>query len=196
MDIVRTIADLRRHISVWRKAGERVGLVLTMGALHEGHLALVRAARSECDHVVATIFVNPTQFDANEDLASYPRREEAEKRGKLIKAASERHAPPAEACKLIGNFAQVETKMLKYVEVHTARCGIPPQISEQLRNGHKATEAMQQKVCSVAQQLQKQGPSGPSLSDVLGSATALPEVAASKKGGGTFDTLNGNALTR
>lgn len=140
----------------------------------------------------------PTQAGPADDCMKefLPLREEAEKRGKLIKAASERHAPPAEACKLIGNFAQVETKMLKYVEAHTAKCGIPPQISEQLKNGHKATEAMQQKVCSVAQQLQKQGPAGPSLSDVLGSAAALPEVAASKKGGGTFDTLNGNALTR
>jgi hypothetical protein len=75
------------------------------------------------------------------------------------------------------------------------KCGIPPQIADQLKNGHKNTEGMQQKVCTVAQQMQKQGPSGPSLSDVLGSATALPEVAATKKGG-TFDTLNGNALTR
>ncbi len=59
-----------------------------------------------------------------------PLREEAEKRGKLIKAASERHAPPDEACKLIGNFGQAEIKMIKYVETHSAKCGIPPQISE------------------------------------------------------------------
>ena len=57
-----------------------------------------------------------------------PLREEAEKRGKLIKAASERHAPPDEACKLIGNFGQAEIKMIKYVETHAAKCGIPPQI--------------------------------------------------------------------
>jgi hypothetical protein len=57
-----------------------------------------------------------------------PLREEAEKRGKLIKAASDRHATPAEACKLIGNFAQVEIKMIKYVETHAAQCGIPPQV--------------------------------------------------------------------
>ena len=127
--------------------------------------------------------------------AFLPLREEAEKRGKLIKAAGERHAPPDEACKLLGNFAQSELKMLKYVESHSAKCGIPPQIADQLRNGHKGTEAMQQKVCGVAQQMVQKGPTGPSLSDVLGSATALPEVAATKKGG-TFDTLNGNALAR
>src|SRR5437867_11161076 len=78
MDIVRTIAKLRRHIAGWRNAGERVGLVPTMGALHAGHLALVRAAQAECDRVVATIFVNPKQFAPNEDLASYPRREAAD----------------------------------------------------------------------------------------------------------------------
>jgi hypothetical protein len=123
-------------------------------------------------------------------------REEAEKRGKLIKAASERHAPPDEACKLIGNFGQAELKMLKYVESHAAKCGIPPQITDQLKNGHKNTENMQKKVCTVAQQVQQKGPTGPSLSEVLGSSAALPEATPTKKGGSTFDTLNGNVLTR
>jgi pantoate--beta-alanine ligase len=78
LDIIRTIADLRSHIAGWRNAGARIGLVPTMGALHEGHTALVRAAQAECDRVVATIFVNPKQFAPNEDLASYPRREAAD----------------------------------------------------------------------------------------------------------------------
>jgi hypothetical protein len=125
-----------------------------------------------------------------------PLREEAEKRGKLIKAASDRHAPPDEACKLIGSFGQAEIKMIKYVESHAAKCGIPAQISEQLKNGHKNTESMQQKVCAVAQQMQQRGPAGPSLSDVLGSSAALPEATPTRKGGSTFDTLNGNVLTR
>ena len=126
-----------------------------------------------------------------------PLREAAEKRGKLIKAASDRHAPPDEACKLIGNFGQAEIKMIKYVESHAAKCGIPPQISDQLKNGHKNTEKMQKQVCTVAQQQQQQqGPAGPSLSDVLGSSAALPEATVTKKGGSTFDTLNGNVLTR
>src|SRR6516162_5939811 len=108
--------------------------------------------------------------------------------------ASDRHATPDEACKLIGNFAQAEVKMLKYVEANSARCGIPPQIGEQLKRGHQGTEGLQKKVCAAAAQMQK-GPSGPTLSDILGSSTALPEVAAAKKGG-TFDTLNGSALQR
>jgi hypothetical protein len=125
-----------------------------------------------------------------------PLREEAEKRGKMIKTASERHAPPDEACKLIGNFGQAEIKMIKYVETHAAKCGIPPQITEQLKTGHKNTESMQKKVCTVAQQQQQKGPAGPSLSEVLGSSAALPEATPTKKGGSTFDTLNGNVLTR
>ena len=128
-----------------------------------------------------------------------PLRQEAEKRGKLIKAASDRHAPADEACKLIGNFAQSETKMVKYVETHAAKCGIPPQISDQLRTGHKNTEAMQQKICAVAQQQQQQqkGPAGPSLSEVLGSATSLPTATPVKHASGSvFDTLQGNVLER
>jgi hypothetical protein len=123
-----------------------------------------------------------------------PLREEAEKRGKMIKAASDRHAGPDEACKLIKNYSQAEVKMLNYVQSHQAKCGIPPQISDQLKAGHKNTEALEVKVCNVAQQMQQRGPAGPSLSEVLGSATAVPEVTAAKKGGSTFDTLNGNVL--
>jgi hypothetical protein len=125
-----------------------------------------------------------------------PLREEAEKRGKLIKAASERHAPPDEACKLITNFSSAEVKMIKYIEANSAKCGIPPQIGDQLKNGHKNTEKMQGQVCNVAQQAANQRPAGPSLSDVLGTAAALPEAQTVKKGGSTFDTLNGNVLTR
>jgi hypothetical protein len=125
-----------------------------------------------------------------------PLREEAEKRGKLIKAASERHAAPDEACKLIANFGQSEIKMIKYIKENGAKCGIPPQIGEQLQAGHKNTEAMQTKVCAVAQQAQTRGPAGPSLSEVLGSSAALPEAQTVKKGGSTFDTLNGNVLAR
>jgi hypothetical protein len=125
-----------------------------------------------------------------------PLREEAEKRGKLIKAASERHAPPDEACKLIASFGQAEINMMKFVQSHSAKCGIPPQVSEQMKTGHKNTETMQKKVCAVAQQAQQKGPAGPSLSEVLGSSAALPEVTTAKKGGSTFDTLNGNVLAR
>jgi hypothetical protein len=122
-------------------------------------------------------------------------REEAAKRGALIKAAGERHAAADEACKLFENFSQAEIKMMKYIEANTAKCGIPPQILGQLTTGHKTnTEPMLKKICMIAQQQQK-GPAGPSLSEVLGSSTALPE-ATTKKGGSAFDTMTGNVLTR
>ena len=140
----------------------------------------------------------PSQAGSSDECMKgfVPLREEAEKRGKLIKAASDRHASPDEACKLIGNFGQSEIKMIKYVESHAAKCGIPQQIADQLKNGHKNTESMQKKVCTVAQQQQQKGPAGPSLSEVLGSSASLPEATATKKGGSTFDTLNGNVLAR
>ncbi|MDA9434536.1 hypothetical protein [Bradyrhizobium sp. CCBAU 51627] len=141
----------------------------------------------------------PTQAGPGENCmkAFIPLREEAEKRGKLIKAASDRHASPEEACKLIRSFGQAESKMIKYVEANAAKCGIPPQIGAQMKDGHKNTEAMQTKVCNVAQQManQPRGPAGPSLSEVVGSGSA-PEANAGRKGGSTFDTLNGNVLTR
>lgn len=72
---VSRIADLRARIAGWRKAGDTVGLVPTMGALHDGHLALVRRAGQDCTRVVTTIFVNPMQFNRQDDLAAYPRDE-------------------------------------------------------------------------------------------------------------------------
>jgi hypothetical protein len=90
-----------------------------------------------------------------------PLRDEAERRGKLIKAASDRHATANEACSLIGNFAQAEIKMIKFVEAHATQCGFPMQVADQLKNGHKNTEDMQKKVCTIAQQgSPKRGPVG------------------------------------
>lgn len=73
--ILRTLPDLRALTRGWHRQGETVGVVPTMGALHEGHLSLVEAAKERCDRVIVTIFVNPKQFNSTDDLAVYPRNE-------------------------------------------------------------------------------------------------------------------------
>jgi pantoate--beta-alanine ligase len=88
LNTVRTVSDLRDRVAAWRKAGERVALVPTMGALHEGHLSLVALAKSKADRTVVSIFVNPIQFGPREDLKSYP-RDQAGDLAKLGKAGAD-----------------------------------------------------------------------------------------------------------
>jgi pantoate--beta-alanine ligase len=96
MAVVRRIDDLRSLVGGWQRAGERVGVVPTMGALHAGHMALVEAAKADCARVIATIFVNPKQFNRADDLGSYP-RDEAGDASKLAAAGVDvLFAPPVE----------------------------------------------------------------------------------------------------
>src|SRR5438270_7645944 len=80
MQVFDTVSGLRKFLATHRAASKRIGLVPTMGYLHAGHISLVRAARQECDVVVMSIFVNPTQFGPQEDFATYPRNMESDLR--------------------------------------------------------------------------------------------------------------------
>jgi pantoate--beta-alanine ligase len=76
--VVSSIEEMRTHVLLARRGGESVGLVPTMGALHEGHLELIRRSKADCARTVVTLFVNPTQFSQTSDLASYPRTSDAD----------------------------------------------------------------------------------------------------------------------
>jgi pantoate--beta-alanine ligase len=78
LETVRRVSDLRARVAAWRKAGLSVGLVPTMGALHEGHFSLVRRSVTNMDRTIVTLFINPRQLGPNEDFGTYPRTEEAD----------------------------------------------------------------------------------------------------------------------
>lgn len=96
MEVVSTVAAARAAVGAARAQGKVIGVVPTMGALHEGHLSLIRRARAECGFVVVTLFVNPTQFGPTEDLSRYPRPFEADCELSAGAGADLMFAPPVE----------------------------------------------------------------------------------------------------
>ena len=80
MKVVAKAAELREHLAEWRHSGEHIGLVATMGNLHDGHLGLIELARQHAERVVVSIFINPTQFEPGADFAEYPRTLQMDKR--------------------------------------------------------------------------------------------------------------------
>ncbi|MEA2903155.1 MAG: pantoate--beta-alanine ligase [Alphaproteobacteria bacterium] len=95
--VVRTVAALRRAVAAWRAEGDKIALVATMGALHDGHLALITMAKRRARRSVVSIFVNPAQFAPNEDFASYPRDLDADLAALAATGADLVFAPPAAA---------------------------------------------------------------------------------------------------
>jgi pantoate--beta-alanine ligase len=107
VSVVRTVNELRGRIADWRRDGAGVGLVPTMGALHEGHLSLVRETRTHCQRTVVSIFVNPTQFAPHEDFDRYPRMLE-EDCGRLAGLADLVFAPPVAEMYAQGSATRIE----------------------------------------------------------------------------------------
>ncbi|GLO77881.1 pantoate--beta-alanine ligase [Sulfitobacter pontiacus] len=95
-EIIRTLVELRSKVAGWKAAGESVAVVPTMGALHQGHLSLVRAAKEACDRVIVTIFINPKQFNNPEDYKNYPRTEEEDARKLIALRADVVYVPDGE----------------------------------------------------------------------------------------------------
>jgi pantoate--beta-alanine ligase len=142
--VARSVAELRRRVRAWRRAGETVALVPTMGALHAGHLALVTRARELCDRVVASLFVNPTQFGPGEDFGRYPRDESGDA-AKLVAARCDLlYAPPLEEMYPLGFSTSISAGALA-----EGQCG-------RFRPGHFAgvatvvTKLLQQAQADVA----------------------------------------------
>jgi pantoate--beta-alanine ligase len=109
MRILRTVSDVREALAAPRTRG-LVGLVPTMGALHEGHVSLIRAARAECDTVVVTLFVNPTQFGDPKDLQAYPRDEASDAKTAADAGADFLFAPAAEEIYRSGHATWVDVQ--------------------------------------------------------------------------------------
>lgn len=128
METIVAIDELRARIAAWRRAGARIGFVPTMGNLHPGHFSLVDIARARADRVVASVFVNPTQFGPREDFASYPRTLAQDQAGLVAHGCDLLFAPPVEAIYPYGAQASVR------VDVP----GISDILEGALRNGHFA----------------------------------------------------------
>ena len=115
MDTVRTVDALRTRISKWRGTGATVGLVPTMGGLHDGHLSLVRASKGQTDLTVATLFVNPAQFALDEDLNAYPRDEARDQELFVAEGTDLLYAPDVEEMYPVGHTTEVHVQGLSQI---------------------------------------------------------------------------------
>ncbi len=117
MQIIETTNELNALLDVKRRAGMRIGLVPTMGNLHAGHYSLIRAIKAECDFVVASIFVNPTQFGVNEDFSRYPRTPKEDAAGLESQGCDLLFLPAAEEIYPLGTEAAVRVHVPKLGEI-------------------------------------------------------------------------------
>ena len=126
MITLRSADELRAHVAGLVREGHRIGFVPTMGNLHAGHHSLVQIARARCDAVIASVFVNPTQFGPNEDFARYPRTPDADAEGLAAHGCDVLFLPPVEA--LYPNGARESVKVVVPA--------LPDQLEGAIRPGH------------------------------------------------------------
>ena len=121
-------------------------------------------------------------------------RDDVAKHGQALQAAGKKKAGAEELCKLFKAFLAAESKMIKGLEERSAMCGVPADVIKQVKGSHGKASEMGKRICEVAAQGPR--PSGPSLSDALGTTPMVPDSTGPKRGAGTFDTLEGSPLTR
>lgn len=143
-----------------------------------------------CGSVMAQVQSAPPQQPPPCVQEFFKLRDEAEKKAVAIRSANERKASPREACQLFGALVAAQTKMLKYANENTAWCGIPPQVSTDLKLGIAKISEIRTRICqAAAAPAPKQAPT---LSDAL--TNPVPDSNNIKTGRGTFDTLTGNPI--
>ncbi|MBI3714907.1 MAG: pantoate--beta-alanine ligase [Betaproteobacteria bacterium] len=116
MQFITTAAELRAQVTAWRRTGQRIALVPTMGNLHAGHYSLVELARANADRVVASLFVNPTQFGPQEDYSRYPRTLEQDRAGLTAHGCDALFAPSVEEMYPFGTMDSVRIEVPKIRE--------------------------------------------------------------------------------
>jgi hypothetical protein len=122
-------------------------------------------------------------------------RDETQKHGQAIQKANEKKGTVQEACRLFKAYLGAEVKFMKGIEEHARTCGVPPEVLKQVKESHAKASQIGKQVCDAAAQGPR--PTGPSLSDALGTTPTLPDTpTGSTKRGGAFDTLSGSALQR
>ena len=126
MITLRTVGELRAHVAGVLREGRRIGFVPTMGNLHAGHHSLISIARARSDVVIASVFVNPTQFGPNEDFARYPRTPDADAEGLAAQGCDVLFLPPVEALYPNGAHASVKVVVPE----------LPDQLEGAIRPGH------------------------------------------------------------
>jgi hypothetical protein len=121
-------------------------------------------------------------------------RDDTQKHAQALQAAGQKKAKPDELCKLFKAYLAAESKLIKGLEEGASTCGVPPEVPKQVKGQHAKASEMGKNICDAAAQGPRQA--APTLSDALGTTPVVPDTTTTKRGAGTFDTLEGSPLVR